>query len=93
MTIENAWGNEIKKGDSLNYHEHNCLHGILYLTKGCELILPELNLKITPEPGDYYMFPPAVLHGFDTYEGETNRYSLIFNIIPNNHFKYRKKVR
>ena len=31
--VSNAWGNEIKKGDSLNYHVHPCVHGILYLTK------------------------------------------------------------
>ena len=92
QTIESAWGNEIKKGDSLNYHTHRCLHGILYLTKGCDLMLPELNLKITPEPGDYYIFPPEILHGFDLYNGEKNRYSLIFNIKEKNHFEYSKKI-
>jgi len=92
-TIGNAWGNEIKKGDSLDYHKHDCVHGVLYLTKGCDLILPELNLKITPEPGDYYIFPPEILHGFDKYEGEKNRYSLVFNIAPKNQFKYNKKIR
>ena len=91
-TIEEAWGNEIKKGDSLKYHAHRCLHGILYLTKGCDLILPELNLKITPEPGDYYIFPPEILHGFDSYNGKKNRYSLIFNITDKNHFEYAKKI-
>jgi len=91
--VENAWGNEIKKGDSLNYHIHPCLHGILYLTKGCDLILPELNLKITPEPGDYYIFPPEILHGFDKYQGENNRYSLIFNIVQQkDYFKFRNKL-
>ena len=91
-TIENAWGNEIKKGDSLEYHTHSCLHGILYLTKGCDLILPELNLKITPEPGDYYIFPPEILHGFNLYEEDTDRYSLIFNIVEKNQFEYKKKL-
>lgn len=93
-TIENAWGTEIKKGDSLVYHKHPCLHGILYLTKGCDLILPELNLKITPEPGDYYIFPPEIVHGFDKYEGESNRYSLIFNISQEEGaFKYELKFK
>ena len=92
-TIQNAWGNEIKKGDSLNVHSHPCLHGVLYLTTGCDLILPELNIKITPEPGDYYIFPPNILHGFDKYKGEKNRYSLIFNIQQKNHFEYAKKVK
>ena len=79
-----AWGNEIKKGDSVDFHTHPGHHGILYLTGGCDLILPELNLKITPEPGDYYIFPPEILHGFPIYEGELNRYSLIFNIEQTN---------
>ena len=93
-TISNAWGNEIKSGDSLNYHNHSCYHGILYLTKGCDLILPELNLKITPEPGDYYIFPPQILHGFDKYEGEQNRYSLIFNIEESDKsFNYDNKLK
>jgi hypothetical protein len=90
--ISDAWGNEIKPNDSLSYHTHPCIHGILYLTKGCDLILPELNLKITPEPGDYYIFPPEILHGFDKYEGEKNRYSLIFNITQGDVFKFKKKV-
>ena len=82
--ITEAWGNEIKKGDSIDFHTHPGHHGILYLTGGCDLILPELNLKITPEPGDYYIFPPEILHGFPIYEGELNRYSLIFNIEQTN---------
>ena len=91
-TVKNAWGNEIKSGDSLSYHTHPCYHGILYLTKGCDLILPELNLKITPEPGDYYIFPPEISHGFNTYQEDKNRYSLIFNIKEKNHFEYSKKI-
>ena len=92
-TVYNAWGNEIKKGDSLKYHSHPCLHGVLYLTKGCDLILPELNIKITPNPGDYYIFPPEILHGFEKYKDDNNRYSLIFNIIDNkDKFIFDKKI-
>jgi len=92
--ISNAWGNEIKKGDSLSYHSHPVLHGILYLTEGCDLILPELNIKITPKSGDYYIFPPEILHGFDKSEGEANRYSLIFNIEQKKErFDFDKKLR
>ena len=91
--VSNAWGNEIKPGDSLNYHTHPCVHGILYLTKGCDLILPELNLRITPEPGDYYIFPPEILHGFDKCKDENNRYSLIFNLNQkDNKFDFDKKI-
>jgi hypothetical protein len=91
--VTNAWGNEIKLNDSLNYHTHPCWHGILYLTKGCDLYLPELNLKITPEPGDYYIFPPEVAHGFDKSQEENNRYSLIFNIELANEFNFNKKLK
>jgi hypothetical protein len=90
--IENAWGNEIKLGDSLDYHTHPCFHGILYLTKGCDLILPELNIKITPEPGDYYIFPPEILHGFNASKETNNRYSLVFNISDTDGFKHDQKV-
>jgi hypothetical protein len=90
--VTNAWGNEIKLNDSLNYHTHPCWHGILYLTKGCELHLPELNIKITPEPGDYYIFPPEIIHGFDKSKEENNRYSLIFNIEQANEFNFKKKI-
>ena len=27
-------------------------------------------LKITPQPGDYYIFPPEILHGFEEYKEE-----------------------
>ena len=91
--IRSAWGNEIKKGDRLNFHKHPCFHGILYLTEGCDLILPELNLKISPKPGDYYIFPPEILHGFDTYQEDNTRYSLVFNIEEgNNKFNFDKKL-
>jgi|TARA_R100000479_G_scaffold173352_2_gene119291 quercetin dioxygenase-like cupin family protein len=78
--IDQAWGTETKKGDSLKIHTHPCVHGVLYLTEGCDLILPELNIKIKPKPGDYYILPPFVYHGFEQSKQEQNRYSLVFNI-------------
>jgi len=79
MVMVNAWGNEIRTGDKVDYHQHNCYHGILYLSEGDNLILPELNISITPKPGDYYIFPPHILHGVDVSKLTENRYSLIFN--------------
>ena len=92
-TIKDAWGNEIKKGDSLQYHDHNHHHGILYLTKGCDLIFPELNIKIAPNLGDYYIFPMGIIHGFKEHTEEHNRYSLIFNIEKGSVFKYSKNIK
>jgi hypothetical protein len=69
------------------------MHGILYLTDGCDLILPELNLKITPKSGDYYILPPLITHGFNSSILDTNRYSLAFNIEDkSNKFDYFKKI-
>jgi len=92
-TIEEAWGNEIKEKDSVEYHVHHSWNGILYLTEGCDLILPELNMTITPRPGDYYIFPPEILHGFDKSNIKENRYSIVFNIIENSSkFEFKKKI-
>lgn len=92
-TVDDAWGNEIKKEDSLSYHVHHCWSGVLYLTEGCDLILPELNMTITPKPGDYYIFPPEILHGFDKSNIKENRYSLVFNIFQKQIFEHNKKLR
>ena len=89
--ILNAWGTKTSKGKGLKPHMHNFYHGILYLTKGCELKLPELNIKIKPSPGDYYIFPPQVLHGFEKHDEDQDRYSLVFNL-DIRAFEYYKKI-
>jgi hypothetical protein len=56
-------------------------------------MLPELNIKITPKPGDYYIFPPEILHGFEPNKQDKNRYSIIFNIEQiDDSFKLSKKL-
>ena len=52
------------------------------------------NIKITPEPGDYYILPPYIQHGFERHSGENNRYCLVFNLHNNplSHFDYNKKI-
>ena len=79
-TIESAWGNMYKKGDSLTSHMHYSFNGILFLSKGCDLILPELNITLTPNPGDYYYFPPMIYHGFEEILNDEERCSIAFNI-------------
>ncbi len=90
--IIDAWGNEIKKGDSIDVHDHRQYHTILYLTDGVDLILPELNIKITPKAGDYYIFPPLVLHGVEKNNDEKNRYSLVCNFDSVDHFLINQKI-
>ena len=79
-TIVDAWGNELKKGDYVKLHEHTAVHGILYLTEGTPLIVPELNIEIDPRPGDYYIFPPCIKHYVLPQEEENYRYNIVFNI-------------
>lgn len=90
--VINAWGNEIDKNDYVASHDHPCYHGILYLTKGNPLILPELDIEIHPQPGDYYVFPPCILHHVNKQETEETRYNLIFNITDNTNWKKQKQI-
>ena len=78
--IPEAWGVELKPNEVVTSHTHTTWNGILYLTKGSDLLLPELNLRITPEPGAYYILPPQIVHGVDKSNSDNNRYSLIFNV-------------
>lgn len=91
-TIANAWGNELKKGDYVVQHTHDSYHCILYLTEGEPLILPELNIKIIPKAGDYYFFPPYILHGVDESKSDKNRYNLVLNIAETPNWKKEKDL-
>jgi hypothetical protein len=89
-----SWGNEIKKGDSVQMHIHKDYHLILYLTEGAPLILPELKMTIHPKKGHYYIFPPYVLHGVSKVEEECRtRYCLVTNIIANSDWKKNKIIK
>jgi len=91
--ITNAWGNELKKGHSVKLHEHAEHHGILYLTKGAPLIVPELELEIHPEQGDYYFFPPLLKHYVNEItEDEPARYNVIFNISEKHNWEKNKEI-
>lgn len=79
--VRDSWGNEVKKDDYIKFHNHEVLHCILYLTDGEPLILPELNLKIHPQPGDYYFFPPYILHGTNRSTSDKNRYTFVMNLV------------
>jgi len=89
-----SWGNEIKKGDSVEMHTHEDHHLILYLTEGAPLILPELKMTIHPKRGHYYIFPPNILHGVGKVEtdGKT-RYCLVSNLIEKADWKTKKVIK
>jgi len=80
-----AWGNELKKGEYVQTHQHYSYHIILYLTEGSPLFIPELKITIKPQIGSYYIFEPCILHGVPEVTDDKARYSLIANIkdVPN----------
>ena len=89
-----SWGNEIKKGDSVQMHHHSSFHLILYLTEGAPLILPELKMKIIPKRGSYYLFPPFILHGVDKVEEENKtRYCLVSNLKEDPNWQNNKIIK
>jgi hypothetical protein len=89
-----SWGNEIKKGDSVEMHIHNYHHLILYLTEGAPLILPELKMTIIPKKGSYYIFPPNILHGVPKVEEDSKtRYCLVTNIIDKADWNKHKLIK
>jgi hypothetical protein len=89
-----SWGNEVKKGDSVQMHVHHHHHLILYLTEGAPLVLPELKMTIVPKKGAYYIFPPYILHGVNKVETNGNiRYCLVANIMENGNWKKNKLIK
>ena len=91
-TIREAWGNEIKKTDYVRNHRHNCVHGILYLTPGAPLVIPELKLKIHPKPGHYIIFPSEIDHYVEEETSDKPRYNLIFNAEQMSDWAKKKKI-
>ena len=81
-----------KKSEYVRNHSHPCYHGILYLTEGEPLILPELNIEIIPEPGNYYFFPPHIFHYVNESTYEKYRYNIIMNIHETPNWKKDKQI-
>jgi len=91
--VREAWGNELNTNDHVAEHSHLAYHGILYLTSGNPLILPELNMEIHPQPGEYYLFPPEIRHRVDPVkENQNTRYNLIFNFDNQYNWLRDKKI-
>ena len=88
LHVQDAWGNILKKGELVEAHTHDTYHGILYLTKGNPLIFPELEMSFNPNPGDWIISPPEVLHGVNAVEEEKEeRMNIVFNFKLNSNFR------
>jgi hypothetical protein len=91
-TISAAWGNQIKKTDYVRNHKHNCVHGILYLTTGAPLIIPELKLKVHPKPGQYMVFPAEIEHYVEEETSDQVRYNIVFNAEQQVDWEQKRKI-
>ena len=56
------------------------------------LCLPELNIKITPKPGDYYFFPPSIKHYVDASTEDTKRYCVVINITEETNWEKEREL-
>jgi hypothetical protein len=87
LKVIEVWGTILKKGDHIALHQHNTLHGILYLTEGTPLIFPELEIEIKPKPGDWIISDPFLFHGTEIVETNDERINIVFNFQFNDNFR------
>jgi len=87
IIIEEAWGNILKKGQSVHPHDHPCHQGILYLTDGNPLIFPQVGFRFTPKAGDYLIAPPRLIHYVEEVKEDVERINIVFNYTIYDNFK------
>lgn len=84
--LQDAWGNLLGKGDEVVCHDHDCNHGIIYLTEGNPIKFPDCNFQFTPKPGDYLISPLSIKHYVDPIKDEKERISVVFNFSTHSGF-------
>lgn len=80
--LVDAWGNILKKGDSVEEHSHyKCsLSGVLYLTEnGPGTYFPQFNKTVDEKIGKVVLFNGNALHSVPVYKGNEDRYTIAFN--------------
>jgi hypothetical protein len=80
--LKDAWGNILKKGDSVKEHSHHTsiISGILYLTEnGPGTYFPEFNKTVNEKIGKIVLFHGSALHSVPIYKGDEDRYTIAFN--------------
>ena len=80
-----CWANILTYNQSLGEHSHDedidqTLSGVLFLSKGSELVFTKKNETIIPKPGLGILFPPSWKHCVKTHYHHYRRFSLAFDI-------------
>ena len=84
MTLSQAWGNIIEKGDEVMMHNHryNSVSGVLYLTEnGPGTYFPQFNKTIVEKIGKFVFFSAEADHGVAKSNVKQKRYTIACNFI------------
>ena len=83
FTINDAWGNILKKGEEVTEHNHNSyvFCGILYLSEnGPGTYFKEYDITINEELGKFVLFHSKLLHSVKKIEEDIERITIAFNM-------------
>lgn len=82
LTLVNAWGNIIEKGDEVVIHNHryNHISGILYLTEnGPGTYFPQFNKTVVEKIGKFVFFSSEADHSVAKSNIKQKRYTIACN--------------
>ena len=90
LTLVNAWGNIIEKGDEVVIHNHryNHISGILYLTEnGPGTYFPQFNKTVVEKIGKFVFFSSEANHSVAKSNIKQKRYTIACNFNEIENFK------
>jgi len=82
--LNEAWGFEIKKNQHTAFHDHasKLWSGVIYLNSSQQnLIFPEINQIIKPEPGAFGVFSSFLKHGCHLNTEDDSKFAIAFNMV------------
>ena len=83
VTVDEAWGIKINKGDFTFEHNHGgtMFSGVLYLSDSEQkLVFPELEIEVTPKKGTLVMFNSYLKHKTNSInKSDEPKYGIAFN--------------
>jgi hypothetical protein len=83
FTIDDAWGNILKKGEEVTEHNHNShvFCGILYLSEnGPGTYFRGHDITVKEEIGKFVLFDSKLLHSVKKIEDDIERITIAFNM-------------
>jgi len=80
--LREAWGVELRQFDHTTFHGHACeWAGVIYLNScNQELIFPQIEQKVKPEPGAFALFSGFLKHGCYRKMDQGSKFGISFNM-------------